>query len=100
MRICAKSMSTEAIGQQIFFFHDRSVFLVFRTSLFCSYSSTRVDFLPILQHHDKVTSRRMLNAFDTIEFRATESVLHIYLACKQPTFSDFEYLSVSCFIQF
>ena len=82
MRMWAKSMSTEAIAQQMFFFHDRSVFLVFRTSLFCSYSSTRAAFLPILQHHDKVTSRRMLNAFDTFEFRATESVLHGYLACK------------------
>ena len=82
MRIWAKSMSTEAIAQQMFFYYDRSVFLVFRTSLFCSYSSTRAAFLPILQHHDKVTSRRMLNTFDTLEFRTAEGVLYDYLACK------------------
>ena len=82
MRIWVKSLSTEAIAQYTFFFCDRSVFLVFRTSLFCSYSSTRAVFLPILQHDDKVTSRRMLKAFDTIEFLTAEGVFHDYLACK------------------
>ena len=76
MRIWNKSLSTEAKAQYMFFLNDRSVFLVFRTSLFCSYSSTRAVFLPILRHHDKVTSRRMLKAFDTIEFRTAEGVLY------------------------
>ena len=64
------------------FFYDRSVFLVFRTSLLCSYSSTRAVFLSILQHHHKMTSRRMLNAFDTLEFRMAEYVFYDYLSCK------------------
>ena len=63
-------------------FFDRSIFLVFRTSLFSSYSSTRAVVLPILQHHDKVSSRRILSAFDTLKFRTAEGVLYDYLACK------------------
>ena len=81
-------------------FYDRSVFLVFRTSLFCSYSSTRAVFLPKLQHHDKATSRRMFKAFDIQEFRTAEGVFYDCLACKRPIFSVCKYRSVSCFIQF
>ena len=78
MRICNKSLSTEAKAQYIFFLRP----FVFRTSLFCSYSSTRAVFLSILQHHPKMTSRRMLNAFDTLEFRTADGVLYDYLARK------------------
>ena len=82
MRIWVKSFSTEDIAQYMFFFYDRSDFLIFCTSLFCSYSSIQAVFLPMLQHHDKVTSRRTLNAFDTLEFGTALRVSHDYLACK------------------
>ena len=64
----------------MFFFYDRYIFLVSGTSQFCSYPSTCVVFLRILQHNDKVTSRRMLNAFDIVEFRP----LRVFYMITQP----------------
>ena len=64
----------------MFFFNDRSVFLVSGTSQFCTYPSTRAVFLPTLQHHDKVATRRMLNAFDTQNFER----LMVFYMITQP----------------